>query len=186
MSVYGDQLTAFGNAQVVEIPPDLIASPFGGIANTNDATAKNPLGTLYRYKGNLYRYVKFDNGSGNVAAVAYGVVHWKTLDPTGGTFTVTSDQTDALAGINSVAGVLGTTVVTDLYFTWIQVSGLVTALVAGSTAIGDIMIGYATDLTFNRTAADAEILSVLFGVAVTAISSGKSSVLLNAGVLASL
>lgn len=183
MSVYGDQLSAFGNAQTVEIPPDLIATPYGGIKNTNDPTAKNPLGTLYRFKGNMYRYVKFDNGSGDAAAVAYGVVHWKSLDPSAGTFTVTSDATDQLAGINCVAGVLGTTVVTDGYYTWIQVGGLVTVLVAGGTAVGDIMIGYATDLYFNRVAADSEIVSVPFGVALTAVSSNKSSVILCAEVL---
>jgi hypothetical protein len=183
MSVYGDQLSAFGNAQTVEIPPDLIASPYGGIRNTNDATAKNPLGTLYRYKGNMYRYVKFDNGSDDVAAAAYGVVHWSSLDPTAGTFTVTSDASSALASINSVAGVLGTTVVTNGYYTWIQVAGLVSALVASGTAVGDAMIGYATDLYFNKTAADSEILSVPFGIALTAVSSNKSSVILCADVL---
>jgi hypothetical protein len=183
MTVYGDQLSAYGNAQTVEIPPDLITSPYGGIKNTNDATAKNPLGTLYRYKGNLYRYVKMYTGQGTVAAAAYGVVHWYALDPTAGTFTVTSDQTDALAGINSVAGVIGTTAVTNAYYTWIQVAGLVTAFVAGSTAVGDIMIGYATDLYFNRIAADSTITSVPFGVALTAVSSNKSSVILCSGVL---
>jgi hypothetical protein len=185
MSVYGDQLSAFGNAQVVEVPPALIATPYGGIENTNDATAKNPLGTLYRYKGNLYRYVKFDNGSGNVAALAYGVVHWKSLSPSAGTFTVTSDYTDAIGTVNTVAGVLGTTAVTDGYYTWIHVGGLVTALVTTSTAIGDGMIGFATDLTFGRIAADSEMLTVPFGIAVTAISAGKASVRLCAAVLAS-
>jgi hypothetical protein len=183
MSVYGDELSAFKNAQTVEIPPDLIASPYGGIKNTNDATAKNPLGTLYRYKGNMYRYVKFDNGTNNVAAVAYAVVHWKSLDPTAGTFTVTSDHADEIGGVNTVAGVLGTTVVTDGYYTWIQVGGVVSVLVNASVAIGDVMLGSATDLEFAHIDADGEILSVPFGVAYTAFSSNKSSVLLCAPVL---
>jgi hypothetical protein len=185
MSVYGDSLSAFGNAQVVEIPPDLSASPYGGIKNTNDAVAKNPLGTLYRYKGNLYRYVKFDNGSDNVAAVAYGVVHWKSLDPTAGIFIVTSDYSSGLATINCVAGILGTTVVTDLYYTWIQVGGVASALVAAGSAIGDVQIGASSDTVFGHIDADATITSVPFGVGLTGISSSRANIILCAAVLAS-
>lgn len=181
MSVYGDGLAAFGNAQTVEIPPDLTVG--GGIASTNDAVAKNPLGTLYRYKGNLYRYVKFDNGSGDVASAAYGVSHWKTLDPSAGTFTVTSDRTDALLNINGIAGIFGG-VVTDGYYTWIQVGGLASVFVAAGTAVGDMQIGGATDLYFAHVDADGTLTSVLFGVALTAVSSNKSSVILRAAALA--
>jgi hypothetical protein len=178
MSVYGDSLSAFGNAQIVEIPPDL--SVGGGIANTNDATAKNPLGTLYRYKGNVYRYVKFDNGSGDVAALAGGPVHWKTLSPSTGVFTVTSDYTDAAMNVNSVAGII-LSVVTDLYHTWIQVGGVALAKSHASQVAGDIAIGASTDLVFGRIAADATITSVPFGVAIEALSAtaaGKAKTIL--------
>lgn len=174
MSVYGDSLAAFGNAQIVEIPPDLIASPYGGIKNTNDATAKNPLGTLYRYKGDVYRYVKFDNGSGNVAALAGGPVHWKTLDPAVGTFTVTSDYTDSLMNVNAVAGVI-LNVVTDAYYTWIQVGGVAMAKSHASQVAGDVAIGASTDLVFGRIAADGTLTSVPFGVAIEALSATEAN-----------
>lgn len=167
MSLYGDSLAAFGNAQIVEVPPALIASPYGGIANTNDATAKNPLGTLYRYKGNMYRYVKFDNGSGNVASAAYGVAHWKTLSPSTGVFTVTSDYTDAIGTINTIAGIFQCAV-TDAYYTWIQVGGVALVTCNSSQVAGDIGIGSSSDLTFGRIAADATITSVPYGVAIEA------------------
>ena len=183
MTTYApDGLFAFGNAETVELPRN-DARP----DTANDATAKAPLGTLYRYKGNLFRYVKFDNGQGNVAAVQYGVVHWMTakLDPSVGLFTVTSDYTDALAGVNSVAGVTGC-VVTDGYYTWIQVGGAATVYVAALTAIGDILIGSATDEYLGRIAAGQAITSVCYGVALSAVASNKSTVRLNAHRLASL
>ena len=178
MSVYGDGLSAFGNLQTVEIPST-------GPQAANDATAKAPLGALYRYNGNLFRYVKFNNGSGDVAALTGGVVHWKTLTPSTGVFTVTSDYTDSLANINAVAGIIGA-VVTDAYFTWIQVGGVVNAKSHASTVAGDMQIGASTDLIFGRIAADANIVSVPFAVALGATANGKASVLLCAGVLACL
>lgn len=172
MSVYGDSLSAFGNAQIVEIPPDL--SVGGGIANTNNATAKVPLGTLYRYKGNVYRYVKFDNGGHNVAAIAGGPVHWKTLDPAAGTFTVTSDYTDSLMNVNAVAGII-LSVVTDLYYTWIQVGGVALAKSHASQVAGDVAIGASTDLVFGRIAADGTLTSVPFGVAIENLSATEAN-----------
>lgn len=169
MSVYGDSLAAFGNAQIVEIPPDLIATPYGGIKNTNDATAKNPLGTLYRYKGNVYRYVKFNSGGHAVAALTGGPVHWKTLDPSVGTFTVTSDYTDSFGTVNAVAGII-LNVVTTLYYTWIQVCGVAMAKSHASQVAGDIAIGASTDLVFGRIAADGNLTSVPYGVAIEALS----------------
>lgn len=183
MAVYGDALAAFGNAQVVEIPPDL--SVGGGIANTNDATAKNPLGTLYRYKGNLYRYVKFDNGGDNVAALANGVVHWRALDPSKGTFTVTSDYSGGIANINAVAGVI-LNAVTDLYHTWVQVGGVALVKTHASAVAGDVLIGASTDLVGGYIAADGNVTSVLFGVhleATAATVAGKASCLLTPSAL---
>lgn len=166
-----DGLFTFGNLETVEIPQ-------AGPQAANDATAKCPIGVLLRYKGNLYRYVKFDNGAA-VAAVVGGVAYWKTLTPTTGVFTVTSDETDSVAGINGVAGVLGC-VVTDLYYTWIQVGGIVSAKVAASTVAGDKMIGNATDLTFNRIAVGGAVTDVVFGVAHGALNTttGLATVLL--------
>ena len=177
-----DGLFAFGNAEIVELPVN-DARP----DTANDASQKAPLGTLYRYKGNLFRYVKFDSGSGTVAALQYGVAHWKTLDPSVGSFTVTSDQTDAIGGINTVAGILGA-VVTTAYYTWIQVGGYATVLCAASMVAGDVGIGYATDLQLNRIAAGASITSCLFGIATGTRnnSAGTDTFLLEAARLANL
>ena len=190
MSVYGDGLSAFGNAQTVEIPPDLSVTPYGGIRNTNDATAKNPLGTLYRYKGNLYRYVKFVKQTNSNAASEGVVVNWHTtqFDPRAGKFSVTGDNTYVLGGLNTVAGVF-TCAVTDGYYTWMQVGGRATAIVVTGTVHGDVLIGQANDdQEFNMIAADSEITSVPFAVAFGArnlLSNTAAYVLLFPHVLAS-
>jgi len=158
----------------VEVPNDNIAgvvTGVGGIANTNDATQKAPLGMLYRHKGNVYRYVLFNNGSGDVASAVGGVAHWYSLDPANGAFTVTSDQTDAggaaAAKHNLIAGIFGCAV-TDGYYTWIQVGGVVDAYVADNTVAGDVCISGATDLYFGRIAADGSLTYEPFAVALEA------------------
>ena len=177
-----DGLFTFGTQELVEIPSSS-AGLVGGIASTNDAVQKAPLGVLHRYKGNVYRYVLFDNGTGvqqtAVAAAAAGVVHWEAIDPANGTFTVTSAYAAAL-GVNLIAGIL-LNAVTNGYYTWIQVGGVATAYVADSTAAGDVCIYKATDLYFDRLAADATITYKPFGVALSAKdtpSTGKAYVLL--------
>jgi hypothetical protein len=157
-----DGLHTFGTQELVEIPNDLINSG-GGITKTNDAVQKAPLGILFRYKGNVYRYVQHDDGTAAVATAAGGVARWKTLDPANGKFIVTSDCTDEI-GLNLIAGIYGY-VVTDQYYTWIQVGGVVSAFVANSTVAGDVCIDGTTDLYFDRIAADASIIYKPFGVA---------------------
>jgi hypothetical protein len=167
-------LFTFGTLETVEIP-------YAGPGVANDAVAKAPLGVLYRHKGNVYRYVLFDNGAGNVAAVVGGVVYWKALDPNNELlplFTVTSDIESGIAsGVNMVAGVTGV-IVTDLHYTWIQVGGVVTALTAASTAAGDGCC-HGTDNTFGRMAAGS-FINQCFGIALTArnTTAGTNSVLL--------
>lgn len=164
-----DGLFTFGTLETVEIPS-------AGPGYANDPTPKAPLGVLYRHNGNVYRYVKFSQGA--IAAVAGGVTYWKTLAPASGSFEVTADISAAIgSGVNLVAGVLGT-VVTDTYYTWIQVGGVVTALTAADTAAGDACI-YGTDKTFGRDAANS-VADVPFGTALTArnTTAGTNSVLL--------
>jgi hypothetical protein len=159
----------YGPNRVVELPVN------GGAPDTaNDATAKNVLGTVITYNGNKYMYVQFNNGSGNVAAVEHGVVHWKSLDPDSGTFVVTSDYTDALGGVNAVAGITGC-VVTDLYYTWIQIAGVATALVHSSTVAGSKCIGSSTDNTFGYIAIGGALTDVLFGVALNAYDTATTA-----------
>ena len=183
MTIYApDALSEFGNALTAELPPN-DAAP----GTANDATAKAPLGTLFRYKGNIFRYVKFDSGTDVVASAKYGVAHWLLagLDPTNGLFTVTSDYSSGLAGINSVAGIFGAVLTTGNY-TWIQVGGVATVTSNVSTAIGDSMIGSSVDLTLGRIAADSSVTAVAFGVALTAYAAGTASVLLSAHRLVTL
>lgn len=168
-----DGLYTFGTNQIVEVPPDL--SVGGDIENTNDASQKAPLGILYRHKGAIYRYVKFDDGAA-VAAAAGGVAHWDVLDPDDGKFTVTSDYSDGV-GKNAIAGVF-LNAVTDQYYTWIQVGGVVDAFVAALTAIGDVMIYNATDLYFDRCAADAAVTGMPFGVAMEEVGQDNKALVL--------
>lgn len=127
--------------QVVDLGPN------GSFASFNESAlpAGGALGQTYEFSGKVYRLVKFDNGAGNVASVAGGVAHWKDRDA----FVVSSDQSDAVAGINGVAGAfLG--VITDAYYCFVQIGGKQAVKVAVSTAAGDSMIGSATDQTLAR------------------------------------
>ena len=174
-----DGLFLFGSNQTAEVP----STP----GNANDATPKAPLGSLYRANGKVYRYVQFDDGAA-VTAVAGGVVHWKTLAPASGSFVVTSDQSGAL-GKNLVAGVLGS-VVTDQYYTWIQVGGIASCTGLDFSGIsGDPVAGYvkgckaaysATDLAFKLTPPATSPAAVVYGVVVAATSytAGTGDILL--------
>ena len=177
-----DGLFAFGNSETVEVPFNN-----GRPDTANDSTQKAPLGTLYRFKGNLFRYVLFNSGTDAVAAAQYGVAHWLLagLDPSVGLFTVTSDYSSGLAGVNGVAGILGGIITTGNY-TWIQVGGLSTVKCAVSFVAGDVAIGGSSDLTFNRLAADASITSLGYGTATASRDgSGNDKFLLEAHRLAS-
>lgn len=151
-----DQTTNLMYDGVVELPQ-------AGPQYANDASAKNVPGMVIRRNGKLYRYVQFDDGAA-VAAVAGGVAYWKTLTPASGIFIVTSDESGGAAGVNGVAGILGT-IVTDQYFTWIQIGGPATCLVASGTVAGDRMVGSATDLTFDPIHAGAAASNNIYGVA---------------------
>lgn len=152
-----DGLYTFGTQEIVEVPST-------GPQYANDATAKAPLGILYRHQGNVYRYVQFDDGSDAVAAAAGSVAYWKTLAPTSGSFIVTCDVSSAIGtGKNMCAGVLGC-VVTDQYYTWAQVAGVVSAKTAASFVAGDKAI-YGADGAFARIAAGGANTDVIFAVA---------------------
>jgi hypothetical protein len=174
-----DGLFLFGTGQTAEVP----STP----GNANDATPKAPLGSLYRENGKVWRYVLFDNGSDNIAAAAYGVVHWKTLAPASGTFTVTSDYSSAI-GKNLVAGVIQS-VVTDGYYTWIQVGGITTAQMIFTSLTGDPVAAAvagckcyysSTDLKFNLIEPATSPAAIVYGVLLAAgnVTAGTGSVLL--------
>ena len=122
----------------------------------NDSAAQFELGTIYETRdGKAYRYVQFNNGVGNVAAVAgnFAYVYAVSGASAGQTTIVTMDLTDT-AGVG--AGVFQA-VLTDLYYGWVQISGyatLTTALTAGADGNNLTPIG-ATDGTLDVVANDA-------------------------------
>lgn len=165
---------------------------FGGASNTpqvstgnprtvNDSVQKAPLGAIVQWKGNKYMYVKFDKGSGSVAALVGGVVHWKVLTPESSppVFTVTSDQTDAVAGVNSIAGVLGV-VVTDQFFTYIQITGIaLNVLFTAAAAVALRIVGTTTDLKVKKCPVTFDATLQCYGITLTAATTtGKANVLL--------
>lgn len=102
--------------------------------------------------GKTYRYYQFDNGAGNVAAVAGNVAYFYAPSgaSAGATTVVTMDLSDS-AGV--CAGVFQA-VLTDQYYGWFQTGGmatLTTALTAG--ADGNALTGVgSTDGTLDVSA----------------------------------
>jgi hypothetical protein len=100
----------------------------------NDSAPQFDLGCIYETEnGKKYRYVQFNNGVGNVAAVVgnFAYVYAVSGASAGQTTIVTMDLTDT-AGVG--AGVFQA-ILTDLYYGWVQIAGyatLTTALTAGA------------------------------------------------------
>lgn len=120
-----------------------------------DATAQFPLGTIaFSADGTkAYRYVLFNNGAGNVAAVAgnFAYVYAVSGTSAGQTTTVTMDLTDC-AGIG--AGVFQS-VPADGEYCWLQISGfatLTTALTAGADGNALTPVGAGADGTLDVSA----------------------------------
>lgn len=167
----GNQLL-YGPNQVAEFPQ-------AGPQAANDSEAKNIPGRVIQYAGKKFRYVQFDNGTENLAPASGKAVYWKTLTPESGIFIVTNDESDGL-GINMCAGHLQDSVVTDQYYTWIQVGGVVVdAIVAASTVADDKMIGGSTNGQLERLANNATSTYKTVGIALDAKdTAGTSRVLL--------
>jgi hypothetical protein len=108
------------------------------------------VGDLYfAHDGKVYKFVLFNNGSGNVAAVAGNVCYY--LAETGAeTFTVTSDLSDS----SYVGAGVFQSVPADGEYCWIQVKGPATitpALAAGADGNALTAVG-ATDGTLDVSA----------------------------------
>lgn len=118
------------------------------------ATAEFTPGIKYTAKnGKVYKYVKFNNGVGNVAAVAGNVAYLYAVSgaSAGQTTEVTMDLTDT-QGIG--AGVFQS-VPADGEYCWLQIKGvatLTTALTAGSDGNALTPVG-STDGTLDVSAA---------------------------------
>lgn len=119
---------------------------------TSTQGAKWTVGTYREENGKGYRFVNFDNGAGNVAAVAANLAYIKSLtDP----WVVTMDVSDS--DRNLVTGVF-LSVIPDLGYGWIQTRGYhATVTTNGDDDItkGDALIGSAAgDGTCDSTAQD--------------------------------
>lgn len=117
------------------------------------------LGMITEDNGKMYRLVKFDNGTGNVAAAAGGVAHWKTR----ASFIVTSDQTDAEASLNSVAGAF-LMALTDGYYGFIQMGGVQAVTVDTTASAGTALIASTTDLTLVATTTNTKGNQLIYGI----------------------
>lgn len=138
----------------------------GDITSTGDSSPKANLGALAMVNGNVYQYVKFDNGTA-VAAAAGGLLYW--LPSYVDTFVVTSDESDA-SSIDMVAGI-ATAVYTDTYYVWILKKGYYSAIKTNADddiAAGDKLIGSTTDLCCNSVASGTASTYRVFGQAVAA------------------
>lgn len=134
------------------------ANKFVETANEQNPTHK--LGQIHQDGDRVFQYVKFDNGTGNVAAAAGKLAYWKTL----GTI-VTSDNTDAVSSVNGGAGFFRAAI-TDAYHGWIEVWGSMNSAsidVAGYK--GDLIVdGSTTDGTCKRLAAGQSITHKTLGI----------------------
>src|SRR5688572_10849034 len=120
-----------------------------------DATPQYRLGTVGQdYTGKLYKYVLFNNGVGNVAAVVGNFCYTYAVSgaSAGQIHTVTMDLTDC-AGIG--AGVFQS-IPADGEYCWIQTWGdatLTTALTAGADGNALTAVGAGADGTLDVSAA---------------------------------
>lgn len=131
----------------------------GMILDVNDATPQFKLGAVGQTSdGKRYKYVKYDNGVANLAAVVGNFVYYLAVSgaSAGEITTVTMDLSDSA---NVGAGVLQA-ILTDGYYGWIQTWGpatLTTALTAGADGNAMTAAG-ATDGTIDVSAAVTDFI----------------------------
>ena len=111
------------------------------------------------YDGKQYKYVKFNNGVGNVASVAGNVAYYYAVSgaSAGETTEVTMDVTDS-GGVG--AGVFQA-VIADGGYGWLQTRGvatLTTALTAGADGNALTAVGAVADGTLDVSAAVTDFI----------------------------
>jgi hypothetical protein len=169
-----DGLFTFGTQELVELDAN-------GPEYVNDATAKAPVGVLCRYNGNVYRYVLLSSASA-AATVANSPAYWAALAPASGTFTVSADYADSIAGVNGIAGFFGNKLdsggsyvaATAGYYIWVQVGGVILTCKTFSDSsmyglVGAKVIGYASDLTLGYVAAASTTTANTIGIVLGSI-----------------
>lgn len=112
----------------------------------HSTTDKEGVGQLRFERNKVYKWVKFDNGAGNVAAVVGNLCYF--FGNTGyQDSVVTSDQSDG----RGPAGMF-VSVPADAEYCWIQIKGHATVnqAIAGTAADGNDLSESATDGEFTR------------------------------------
>ncbi len=109
-----------------------VPATFHDLVTAVRTSTEGPLYALGMYReedGRGYRYVQFDNGSGNVAALVGGLAYIlndvNTVALTTGAWTVTMDVSDT--SLSKVRGVF-VAIPADLGYCWIQTKGPATVL----------------------------------------------------------
>lgn len=118
------------------------------------------LGGVVENQGKCYRLVQFSTGTGTVASTVGGAVHWKTRASS----LVTSDQTDAEASLNSVAGGALTAGITTLYYCWIQMGGVQAVVTDTTASAGTALIATTTDLTLVATTTNTKGNQLIYAI----------------------
>jgi len=157
-------------------------SPIGHVVFTsNSATPLHSVGESVEVVTSTglkrYKYIKFNDGSGNVAAAAGNICYYFDGTDFDG-YTVTSDVSDT--DKNLVAGVLQA-VLTDTYYGWIQTWGYYATVKTNGDddiAAGDAIIGEG-DGTVNSTAQDTAPTNRVVGWAVADDVNDNNTVAVN-------
>lgn len=132
--------------------PMLDPTQFTG--SVGDVQPQAGLGEIITHRGRTYQYVRFDNGVGNVAAVAGQACYWRDL----ANFIVTSDISDSLSGATELAFCAGVFLyaMQDLYYGWIQCGGVATGVkLSGAGAPGQLLLPSQTDGVLTTVATGA-------------------------------
>lgn len=153
-----------------------------GDPNTvNDSKAKAPIGGKIRWNNQVWRYVKY---KATITAVAGAPAYAQTFTP-GATasaapvVTVSGAHADSVAGLQ-VFGVFGqfTTAPTDGYFIYVLVGGVGPVVSTGVAAVGDVLIGSATDSQFAKISDGGTLTNIPAARVVGASSAGLCPALL--------
>jgi hypothetical protein len=124
----------------------------------------------------LYKYVQLVSTA--IPSLIVGPVYF-----TDNTFQIVSPvSTEGAYGVNGVAGILLNASATYNNYVYIQIFGFLAGMVvAGSTAIGDALIGTSGNQLTARVAANTAPTNTVVAMALTAVSSTKSDVLITVG-----
>jgi predicted RecA/RadA family phage recombinase len=135
-----------------------------------------PVGTFRTASdGTEYRFIRFSDGTANLAATAGQLLYYTTVTTFDGV--VTNDVSDT--NVNRVAGV-ALAGMTDGQLGWIQVSGIATVNTDGDDdiAAGDAIIGASgTDGACESVAADTAPTNKIVGFAIAADVNASNTVI---------